>query len=152
MNTGVGVAIAFSRSGGCHCLLQGILPTQGSNVSLPHCRQTLYCLSHQRNSTLKEFYFTQGLIDFPSLIKSNLDTLIKITLGKTGTIILVTSLVAQMVKRLPAMRETWVQSVGREDLLEKEMATHSSTLAWRIPWTEEPGRLQSMGSQRVGHN
>ena len=54
-----------------------------------------------------------------------------------------------MVKRLPAMRETWVQSLGWEDPLEKEMATHSSILAWKIPWTEEPGRLQSMGSQRV---
>ena len=59
---------------------------------------------------------------------------------------------AQMVKRLPTIRETWVQSLGREDLLEKEMATHSSILAWKIPWMEEPGRLQSMGSQRVGHN
>ena len=58
---------------------------------------------------------------------------------------------AQTVKRLPTMWETWVQSLGREDLLEKEMATHSSILAWKIPWMEEPGRLQSMGSQRVGH-
>ena len=58
------------------------------------------------------------------------------------------SLVAQMVKNLPAMRETQVRSLGREDPLEKEMAIHSSTLAWKIPWTEEPGRLQSMGSQR----
>ena len=58
-----------------------------------------------------------------------------------------TSLLAQMVKHLPAMWETWVQSLGREDALEKEMATHSSTLAWKIPWTEEPCRLQSMGSQ-----
>ena len=57
-----------------------------------------------------------------------------------------TSLVAHMVKRLPTMWETWVQFLGREDPLEKEMAPHSSTLAWRIPWTEEPGRLQSMGS------
>ena len=63
-----------------------------------------------------------------------------------------TSLVAQKVKRLPAMQETWVRSLGREDPLEKEMATHSSTLAWKIPWTEEPGRLQSMELQRVGHN
>ena len=62
------------------------------------------------------------------------------------------SLVAQRVKRLPAMRQTWVRSLGRKDPLEKEMATHSSTLAWRIPWTEEPGRLQSTGSQRVGHD
>ena len=57
-----------------------------------------------------------------------------------------------MVKRLPAVWETWVQSLGWEDPLEKEMATHSSTLAWKIPWTEEPGRLQSTGSQRVGHD
>ena len=58
-----------------------------------------------------------------------------------------------MVKRLPKMQETWVHSLGQEDLLEKEMATHSSILAWKIPSMEEPGRLlQSMGSQRVGHN
>ena len=63
-----------------------------------------------------------------------------------------TSLVAQLVKNPPAMWETWVQSLGWEDLLEKEMATHSSTLAWKIPWMEEHGRLQSMGSQRVGHD
>ena len=59
---------------------------------------------------------------------------------------------AQMVKRLPAIRETWVQSLGLEDTLEKEMATHSSTLACKIPWTEKPGRLQSMGLQRVRHD
>ena len=58
----------------------------------------------------------------------------------------------QTVKRLPTMRETWVQSLVQEDLLEKEMATHSSILAWKIPSTEEPGRLQSMGSQRVRHD
>ena len=62
------------------------------------------------------------------------------------------SLVAQTVKRLPTMRETRVRSLGREDPLEKEMTTHSSTLAWKIPWTEEPDRLQSMGSQRIGHD
>ena len=55
-----------------------------------------------------------------------------------------------MVKNQPAMQEMWVQSLGREDSLEKGMATHSSTLAWKIPWAEEPGRLQSMGSRRVG--
>ena len=59
---------------------------------------------------------------------------------------------AQRLKRLPGMWETLVRSLGREDPLEKEMATHSSTLAWRIPWREEPGRLQSMGSQRVRHD
>ena len=62
------------------------------------------------------------------------------------------SLVAQVVKHLPAMWETWVRSLGGEDPLEREMATHSSTLAWKIPWIEEPCRLQSMGSQRVGHD
>ena len=59
---------------------------------------------------------------------------------------------AQLVKGLPTMQETQVQSRGQEDLLEKEMATHSSTLAWKILWTEEPGRLQFMGSQRVKHD
>ena len=63
---------------------------------------------------------------------------------------LVASLVAQRVKRLPARRKTSVQSLGREDPLEKEMATHSSTIAWRIPWTEESGRLQLTGLQRAG--
>ena len=62
------------------------------------------------------------------------------------------SLVAQSVKDQPAVQETWVQSLGWEDPLQKEMAPHSSTLAWKIPGTEEPGRLQSMGSQRVGHD
>ena len=57
-----------------------------------------------------------------------------------------------MVKHLPAIQETRVLSLGQEDPLEEEMATHSSTLAWKIPWTEEPGRLQSMGLQRVGHD
>ena len=62
------------------------------------------------------------------------------------------SLVAQTIKRLPAMRETQVRFLGREDPLEKEMAIHSSTLAWKISWTEEPDKLQSTGSQRVGHD
>ena len=66
--------------------------------------------------------------------------------------ILWASLVAQMVKCLPMMQETRVQSLGWEDPLEKEMATHTSILAWKIPWTEDPGRLQSMGSQRVRHD
>ena len=62
------------------------------------------------------------------------------------------SLVAQTVKSPPAMQETWVQSLGREDPLEKGMTTHSSILAWRIPWTEEPGEIQSLASQRVRHD
>ena len=61
-------------------------------------------------------------------------------------------MVAQMVNNLPAMQKTWVRSLSWEDSLEKEMATHSSILAWEIPWTEEPGGLQSMGSQRVRHD
>ena len=65
---------------------------------------------------------------------------------------LICTLVAQRVKRLPAMQETWVQSLDWEDPLEKEMATHSSILVWRTPWAEEPGGLQSMGSQRVRHD
>ena len=69
-----------------------------------------------------------------------------------GWVIPGASLVAQRIKRLPAMQETQVRSLGWEDPLEKEMATHSSTLAWRIPWTEEPSGLQSTGSQRVGHD
>ena len=63
-----------------------------------------------------------------------------------------TSLMAQPVRSLPVMQETQVQSLGWEDPLEKEMATYSSILAWKIPWTEEPDRLQFMGSQRVGHD
>ena len=63
-----------------------------------------------------------------------------------------TSLVAQMVKNLPAMQETWVQSLGWKDPLEKGIATHSSILVWRISWTVEPGKLQSMGLQRVRHD
>ena len=65
---------------------------------------------------------------------------------------MVSSLVAQTVKCLSTMQETWVRSLGQEDPLEKEMAIHSRTVAWKIPWTEEPGKLQSMGSQRVRHD
>ena len=77
--------------------------------------------------------------------------LLTLSLSSSSTVILVVlcdtwaSLVAQTVKNPPAMRETWVQSLGQEDPLEKEVATHSSILAWQIPWTEEPGGLQSMG-------
>ena len=66
--------------------------------------------------------------------------------------VLFTYLVAHMVKNLPVVQETWVQSLGQGDSLEKGMVTHSSILAWRIPWTEESGGLQSLGSQRVGHD
>ena len=72
--------------------------------------------------------------------------------ARIGNILSLASLVAQMVKNLPAVRETQVQFVGWEDPLEKGTATHCSILAWRIPWTEEPGGVQSVGSQRVGHD
>ena len=72
--------------------------------------------------------------------------------GKHQVVPADSALVAQAAKNLPAMQETRVQPLGQDDPLEKEMATHSSTLAWRIPWTEEPGELQSMGSQRVGQD
>ena len=62
------------------------------------------------------------------------------------------SFIAQSVKNLPAMQEKWVPSLGWEDPLEKEMSTHSGILTWKVPWTEEPGGLHSMGSQRVGHD
>ena len=83
----------------------------------------------------------------PSTLSERLARELKVPIG-----IFRASLVAQRVKHLPAMRETWVQSLGREDSLEKVMATYSGTLAWKIPWTDEPGSLQSMGLQRVRHD
>ena len=79
-------------------------------------------------------------------------TEIQVPLRGAGLVVGWASLVAQRIKRLPAMQEMQVRSLGWEDPLEKEMATHSSILGWRIPWTEEPGGLRSMGSQRVGHD
>ena len=73
----------------------------------------------------------------------------KLLKGFNGRLV---SLVAQRVRNLPAMQETWVRSLGQEDPLEKGMATHSSIFAWKIQWTEEPGELQSTGPQRVGHS
>ena len=105
---------------------------------LPPCRWILYHLSHQGSPI--------NYTSIKNYIKNKMSFTVKCYLKYR------TSLVAQTVKHLSTMRETWVQSLGREDLLEKEMAIHSSTIAWKIPWTEEPGRLQSMGSQRVWHN
>ena len=115
---------------GCHFLLQGIFPTQGLNTSLLNSQAVSSPLSHQGNP----------------------DKIPDMLFNSQTTLRMRASLVAQMVIRLPAMQETQVQSLGLEDPLENEMATHSSTLVWKIPWTEEPGRLQSMGSQRVGHD
>ena len=114
---------------GCHVLLQGIFLTQGSNPCL-------LCLLHWQTDSLPLVPPGKPGINIRTLLYRKL----------------VASLVAQRLKHLPGMGETWVRSLGREDPLEKEMATHSSTLAWRIPWREKPGRLQSTGSQRVGHD
>ena len=88
------------------------------------------------------------------LFKSSLSLLIfcQVLLLITNCRYLQASLVVQMVRNLPGMQETQVQSLGWEEPLERGMATHSSVLAWRIPWTEEPGGLQSKGLQRVGHH
>ena len=104
----------------------------------------------RRYKTLNMYVFLCGVSDSFHLV------ILKITWAleefSAGSFISSTSLVAQRLKRLPPMRETRVRTLGREDPLEKEMVTHSSILAWRIPWTEEPSRLQSIGSQRVGHD
>ena len=99
-----------------------------------YCHQSLY--SPAVSYFLMTFYFVWGYSPLTMLWQFQVDSLP----------------VAQIVKNLPAMRETQVRSLGQEDPLEKEMATHSSILAWRIPWTEQPGGLQSMRSQRVRHN
>ena len=83
-------------------------------------------------------------------IRSSVLSLLRLL--RLNTFFIEASLVAQTVKRLTAMQETWIRSLGWEDPLKEEMATHSSILAWKIPWTEEPCRLQPMGLQRVGHD
>ena len=153
------------------CLLQGIFSTQGSNPGLSYCRRILYHLSHQGSPPRKSvcsllqisvlilatsFFGPKQVLCFFSLVSLTTKWgLIQVFDYNMVWIRMTTeraSLVAQRLKRLPAMRETWVRSLGWEDPLEKEMATHSSILAWRIPWTEEPGGLQSTGSQRVRHD
>ena len=121
---------------GSHSLLQGIFPTQGSNSRL------LHILHWQAGSLplappgeLGRSHSRAQFIKIPGLYNQQQ-----------------ASLVAQMGKNPPTIRETWFLSLGWEDPLKEGMATHSSFLAWRIPWTEEPGELQSMGSQRVGHD
>ena len=108
----------------------------------PSCEDMSHALSsrpwHRRSVLLAETY--------PHLLGLNPDV------TSSGSPSLAILSYAQRVERLPAMRETWVGSLGWEDPLEKEMATHSSTLAWKMPCMEKPGRLQSMGSQRVRHD
>ena len=170
--TGVQTCALRSNTGvGCHFLLQGIFPSQGSNLGLLHCRQILYHLSQTTgvSSALAFPLDTPVFLGFPcgSAGKESACNVGDLGLipgmGKSpgegkgyhlspfsppdrdrrGDSPAWSALVT--VKRLPTMQETWVQSMGREDPLEKEMATHSSILAWKIPWTEEPGGLPSMG-------
>ena len=124
-------------------LLQGIFPTQGLNPGLPHCRQILYQLSQKGSPRILKcvvYPFAKG----SSQPRNR--TRVSCIAGRFSTNCAIRealriSLVAQTIKRLPIMRETWVRSLGQEDPLEKEMATHCSILAWKIPWTEECGML-----------
>ena len=102
----------------------------------------------------KKYYLESSFVhkEIHSAVPKNIKKLNILFLFVSLHLHLWTSLVAQRLKRLPPMRETWVRSLGWEDSLEKEMAIHSSILAWRILWTEKPSRLQSTGSQRVGHD
>ena len=149
---------------GCHSLLQGIFPTQGSNPSLLHCRQILYCLNHQGSNytpikkkriDFLHFSFRMNILSLHWTF-SQIKALWMILEGsglpikkRMGTSLvcqwLRIHLVVQMVKHLPTMWETQVRFLGWEVPLEKEMATHSSTLAWKSPWMEEHGWLKSMG-------
>ena len=125
---------------------------QGSNPGLLHCMDSLP--SEPPGKPLPTYTGTQSPalwartqhFSGPARLK------LKLLLSEFITIFLHSTLVAQTVKCLSTMWETWVRSLGWEDPLEKEMAIHSSTIAWKIPCTEEPGRLQSMGSQRVRHD
>ena len=108
-----------------------------------------------RDHHYSDFYYPCAVLPVPELCVNGISARNCITLGTVvclGSSMLLHLSVAQRLKRLPGIQETRVRSLCWEDPLEKEMATHSSTLAWRIPWMEEPGRLQSMGSQRVGHD
>ena len=96
--------------------------------------------------------FTDLIVDSQTVVRNKTICLVSLNDAELPYSIPPEFLVAQTVKHLPAMREIRVRSLHWEDPLEKEMATHSSILAWKIPWTEEPVRLQSMGSQRVGHD
>ena len=127
------------RVGSCS-LLQGIFPTQGSNPGLPHCRQILYQLSHQGSPAIVQARGKDKHWNVPALNVFYFPT--KLQGFSSGS----------AVKNMPAIQETWVRSLCREDPLEEEMATHSSILAWRIPWTDELGSLQSIGLHRVRHN
>ena len=129
-------------------LLQGIFPTQGLNPGLLHCKWILYQLSHQGSPRILEW------VDYPFSSRSFQPrnwTRVSCTAGRFFTTWAMREApVCCIWKNLSAMQETWVQSLGWEDPLEN--TTHFSILVWEIPWTEEPGRLQSIGLQRVGYD
>ena len=142
-------------------LLQGIFPTQGLKPGLWHCRQILYQLSHKGSPRILEWVaypFSSG-----SSWPRN-QTGVSCIAGRFfANWVSCTVKTARMVtcvlpwwlwwwKSSSVMQETWILSLGQEDHLEKEMATHSSVLAWRIPWTEDPGRPQSTGPHRARHD
>ena len=123
------------------------LPSEAPDLSPPLQSGWYISLNYQIIRGVSYFYGASVSRKFGFLL---ICLMLNYFLGKLKK--LTTSLVAQMVKRLSTMQETRVWSLGQEDPLEKEMAIHSSTIAWKIPWTEELGRLQSTGLQRVGHN
>ena len=124
--------------------LKSLLQHHSSKASILLCSAFFIVqLSHPYMTTGKTIAWT---------IWTFVDKVMSLLFNMLSRLVIWASLVAQRLKHLPGMQETWVRSLGQEDSLEKEMAPHSSTLAWRIPWREEPGRLQSMGSQRVRHD
>ena len=124
--------------------LKSLLQHHSSKASILLCSAFFIVqLSHPYMTTGKTIAWT---------IWTFVDKVTSLLFNMLSRLVIWASLVAQRLKHLPGMQETWVRSLGQEDSLEKEMAPHSSTLAWRIPWREEPGRLQSMGSQRVRHD
>ena len=157
---------------GCQANLQGIFLTQESNLCLLHCRRILYCwttgearvllLASSTNRSEILLNIHQFIGHLPQqIIHFQLSTFLLLRIRVVWVHLYLSeyyrdqvraSLVAQTEKSLPSMLENWVRFLGLEDPLEKEMATHSGTLAWKIPWMEEPDGLQSMGSQRVGHD
>ena len=126
---------------GCHFLLQGIFPTQGSKPGLPHLQEDSLPAEppgKPKNTGVGSLFLLQGI--FPTQGLNPIS-------GSFPN--------SSVVKNMPTIQETqeiWVQSLGQEDPLEQEMITHSSILAWEIPWTEEPAGLQSRGLQRLGHD
>ena len=133
---------------GCHALLQGIFPIQGSNPGLLHCRWILYCLSHQGRPIYflplqKSLFWTFHINEIIQYV-TFCDWLLLFFFGELRNWQYL-HLVAQMVKNLPAMQDTWVRSLGWEDPLEKGMATHFSILAWRIPMHREAWRATAHG-------